>query len=69
MHSLTFFPLGNADSCLIKLANGKRLLFDFANLKNPAEKEDLRADLAALLVADFGEDETLQFEGCFHSSP
>ena len=47
MHTLTFYPLGNADSCLINLANGKKLLFDFGNECNPADQSDKRIDLAA----------------------
>ncbi len=44
MHRLTFYPLGssqNADTTLIDLDNGKKLLFDFAavaNLSDPKEK-------------------------------
>jgi hypothetical protein len=29
---LTFYPIGNADTCLIDLANGKKVLFDFADM-------------------------------------
>ena len=52
MHTLTFYPLGNADSCLINLANGKKLLFDFGNECNPADQSDKRIDLAAYLLKD-----------------
>ena len=30
MHKVTFFPLGNADCCLIDLENGKKIMFDYA---------------------------------------
>jgi hypothetical protein len=43
MHKLTFFPLGNADTTLISLENGKDLLFDFANVANPNDPADKRA--------------------------
>ena len=45
MHKVTFYPLGNADSTLITLANGKDILFDFANMLNPADPQDKRAKL------------------------
>ena len=32
MHKLTFYPLGNADCCLIDLNNGQKILFDFADV-------------------------------------
>jgi beta-lactamase superfamily II metal-dependent hydrolase len=52
MPKLTFFPLGNADSCLIDLANEQKLLFDYANRRNANDSEDLRIDLAAALRED-----------------
>jgi len=49
MHKLTFYPLGNADCCLIELDGGKKILFDYANTRDPEDNEDLRCDLPALL--------------------
>jgi hypothetical protein len=49
---LTFFPLGNADSCLIDLDDGQKLLFDFADVRDPDDDEDLRIDLPAALRDD-----------------
>jgi hypothetical protein len=49
MAKLTFYPLGNADCCLIDLANGKKVLFDFGNQGDPSDKDDKRCDLATLL--------------------
>lgn len=49
MHKLTFFPLGNADCCRIDLADGRKLLFDFAAMANSDDPEDLRCDLQKLL--------------------
>jgi len=46
MHTLTFYPLGNADSCLIQLEKGKKLLFDYANKRDPEDNSDRRIDLA-----------------------
>ncbi|WP_237673404.1 hypothetical protein [Vreelandella profundi] len=45
MHIVRFFPIGNADSCLIELENGRRILFDFADVSNPHDPEDKRCDL------------------------
>jgi len=56
MHKLTFYPLGNADCCLIDLENKKKILFDYANLKDPEDEKDLRIDLAATLKADLDKD-------------
>ena len=49
MHKLTFFPLGNADTCRIVLDGGKHLLFDYANCRDDTDKSDLRIDLAERL--------------------
>ena len=45
MVKLTFFPIGNADTCLIELDNGRRALFDFADMRNADEENDKRSDL------------------------
>jgi hypothetical protein len=52
MHKITFFPLGNADSCRIDISNGKKFLFDYANRRDPKDKEDKRIDLFAELKKD-----------------
>jgi hypothetical protein len=52
MHKVTFFPLGNADSCRIDLSGGKKILFDFAAMKDPKDKADLRIDLPKVLRRD-----------------
>ena len=46
MHKLTFYPLGNADCCLIDLESGQKILFDFADVGDSENDEDLRIDLA-----------------------
>ncbi|MDE0635331.1 MAG: hypothetical protein OXI43_05680 [Candidatus Poribacteria bacterium] len=46
MHKLTFYPLGNADCCLIDLENGQKILFDFADVGDSENDEDLRIDLS-----------------------
>lgn len=45
MHTVHFFPIGNADSCLIQLENGRRVLFDFADMQDLSDKTDKRCDL------------------------
>ncbi len=44
-HTLRFYPLGNADTTLISLANGKHILWDYANVKVEDNEEDERCDL------------------------
>lgn len=48
-HTITFYPLGNADTTLIKLDNGQVILWDFANKCDPADENDKRCDLPAEL--------------------
>ncbi|MGO8704589.1 MAG: hypothetical protein ACLQVA_12280 [Candidatus Brocadiia bacterium] len=52
MARLTFYPLGNADCCLIDLENGKKLLFDYADTHDPDNEDDLRIDLPSKLRED-----------------
>ena len=52
MPRLTFYPIGNADCCLIDLANGKKILFDFADMRDPDNKDDRRCDLPKELRED-----------------
>lgn len=42
---LTFFPLGNADCCLIDLQNDKKVLFDYAVMRDTGDRYDKRIDL------------------------
>lgn len=46
---LTFFPLGNADTTLVRLANDDLVLLDYANVRNVADAADKRIDLPAAL--------------------
>ena len=52
MHTVTFYPLGNADTSKIDLPNGRTLLFDYANTRDPDDATDLRIDLAKQLRAE-----------------
>jgi hypothetical protein len=49
---LTFHPLGNADCTRFDLADGKKLLVDYANMRNEQDPYDKRIDLPAELKAD-----------------
>ena len=52
MHKVTFYPLGNADCCQIDLDNGEKILFDYANVGNSDDNDDLRINLPAALRED-----------------
>lgn len=54
MPTLTFYPLGNADCTLIKLDNGKKILFDYANMRCENDATDKRIDLPTELKKDLG---------------
>ena len=47
-----FFPLGNADTLRIDLANGHKILVDYADMRNPDDEDDLRCNLPAELLKD-----------------
>lgn len=50
--TLTFHPLGNADCTRLDLADGKKVLVDYADMKNRSDPWDRRIDLPAELKAD-----------------
>jgi hypothetical protein len=52
MHTVTFFPLGNADCCRIDLAAGQKILFDYADMRCADDPADKRIDLPGELRAD-----------------
>lgn len=52
MHTLTFFPLGNADCCRVDLEGGEKLLFDYAAKRDENDDEDRRIDLPKELRSD-----------------
>jgi len=62
MHKLTFFPLGNADSCRIDLENGRKILIDYAATRDPEDGEDRRCDLPTLLKEDLDEGKRDSFD-------
>ncbi|MDD3926412.1 MAG: hypothetical protein PHT33_07125 [bacterium] len=52
MHTVTIYPLGNAETMLIHLENNRKILIDYANMRDPDDKYDLRCDLPKLLTDD-----------------
>lgn len=51
MTQLTFYPLGNADTTLIELRDGRRMLVDYADV-GTSDPDDKRCELSALLKQD-----------------
>lgn len=49
---LTFHPLGNADCTRIDLADGRKMLVDYADMRNDSDPWDKRIDLPTELKAD-----------------
>jgi len=52
MPTVTIYPLGNADTTRIDLANGKKVLVDYADMRCATDPHDKRADLPAELRLD-----------------
>lgn len=50
--SITFHPLANADCSRIDLADGRKLLIDYADMRNSDDPNDKRVDLPEELWAD-----------------
>jgi hypothetical protein len=65
MHTVRFFPIGNADSCLIELANGRRAMFDFADMATGKE-DDKRCDLEKELRGCLGDDKEIDVVAFTH---
>jgi len=57
MVKLTFYPLGNADTCLIDFENGQKMLVDYAHCRSGEDENDLRIDLRSKLLEDLEEAE------------
>ena len=54
MTKVIFYPLGNADSCLVKLTNNLQFVFDYADMNNPDDPADKRIPLAKKFKEDIG---------------
>ena len=57
MVKITFYPLGNADCCLIDFDNKRKMLIDYAHCREGEDEEDLRIDLFTALHDDLEEDD------------
>tara|TARA_R100000687_G_scaffold83563_2_gene87020 strand:- start:347 stop:1483 length:1137 start_codon:yes stop_codon:yes gene_type:complete len=55
MTKLTFFPIGNADTCLVEFQDERRMLVDFADMADLGKDDDKRCNLSALLSEDLEE--------------
>lgn len=58
---MTFFPLGNADSTLIRLADDDLILFDYADMRCADDPTDKRIDLPKELRAQLADAERASF--------
>jgi hypothetical protein len=54
MHKLIFYPLGNADCCVIRMDNDRLFVFDYADMHNPDDPEDKRMPLREAFDEDIG---------------
>ncbi len=54
MAKINFYPLGNADTCLITLSTGENILVDYANMRDENNDQDLRVDLPEILRSELG---------------
>jgi hypothetical protein len=63
---VTFFPIGNADTCLIELDNDRRALFDFADMRNADDADDKRCDLEKELRDRLGDDKEIDVVAFTH---
>src|SRR4051812_2050218 len=52
MATLTFHPLGNADSTRIDLKDGRKILVDYADMRTPGDPSSPYIDLPTALDAD-----------------
>lgn len=57
-----FFPLGNADTLRIDLADRRKILVDYANMRCADDKNDLRCDLPGELKRDLAKADRNYFD-------
>ena len=53
--TLTFYPLGNAETCLLELGNGAKLLFDYAAMYDGSTTDtryDIKKELSTIKEFD-----------------
>lgn len=66
MHKVTFHNIGNADCVLLSLNNGRRLLFDYAHMRDPDDDDDLRCDLPQALREELGDEDSIDVVAFTH---
>lgn len=59
---ITFYPLGNADTALVRLVDDRLILIDFSNVRDPSDKDDKRCDLPAELKRALAEVDEKDFD-------
>ena len=52
MTKITAYPVGNGDTLRLDLRDGRKMLVDFADMRNRADRTDKRIDLPAAIRAD-----------------
>jgi hypothetical protein len=52
VHTITIFPIGNGDTLRIDFENFRKMLIDFADMRDPGDKEDKRISLSNELKLD-----------------
>ena len=52
MPKITVYPIGNGDTFRLDLRDGRKMLIDYADLRNPVDPTDKRIDLPTELRAD-----------------
>lgn len=58
-HNVTFFPMGNADTCFIRLSNERTIVYDYANTHDPEDEHEKRVDLEQEIRERLGNDESV----------
>ncbi len=66
MHTVRFFPIGNADSCFIELENNRRALFDFADMRDLSDTKDKCCNLGKELRDCLGDDKEIDVVAFTH---
>ena len=61
-----FFPLGNADTLRLDLADGRKVLVDYADMRCADDDDDVRCDLPTELRRDLSKARRNQFRRRMH---
>src|SRR3984885_2638321 len=57
-----FFPIGNADTLRLDLADGRKVLVDYANMRCADDEDDVRCDLPTALRRDLSKSRRNHFD-------